>query len=101
MAVYLKAWILSSSAISAPRHLLKRLVVTLKIFQRHLWYLREYLTGLALFDEEVPSEVKSSIIKNLKRQGHHEPKIAEVKHVSICLQLCDFIISNVCELFLA
>ena len=65
MAVYLKASFLSPSAISALRQdleLLKKLVdyrrvnesickVALKLFQRHLWYLNDYLTGLALFDD--------------------------------------------------
>ena len=61
------------------------------------------ITGVALFDDEVPSEMKTSMVEILKRKGHHGPsKRDEVKNGSISfLQHSDFITLNACELFVA
>jgi hypothetical protein len=38
-----------------------------KAFRRHLWYISEHLIGLALFDSRVSADVKSEMVKNLRR----------------------------------
>jgi hypothetical protein len=75
IVVYLKAWFTAPVAASAPNNdlcLLQTLhsckqyeaisKATCKKLENHLWYLSEYLVGLAVFDPDVPSETKSRMV---------------------------------------
>lgn len=94
--VYVRAWFLSSSAIKAPYHdflFLKQLLkyedidpeiskVTAKKFSSHLWYLVPETVALSLFDENVPTAVKTEMARAIleaDNNGEDEEEKHQVK----------------------
>lgn len=79
---YIKAWFTSTSAILAPNQdlkLMQKLVLyqeqnlsvslaAIKKLFNHLWYLNEDLAVFALFDEDVPAEIKRQMVESMKSQ---------------------------------
>ena len=78
--IYLKAWFTAPLAASAPRNDLQLLqdlysyrqyddkiaTATCKKLEHHLWYLSEYLVGLAVFDPKVSCETKRNMATALQ-----------------------------------
>jgi len=116
MRIYVKAWFTAPSAISAPRldlHFAKQLVkykeenvtissVALKKLLGHLWYLSEELVALSFFDNEISSETKRKMIRNLDTVGKDQrlPR-ASVDAAVVCKKgLEDFVSSNTHRFFI-
>ena len=87
VVIYLKAWFTAPLAASSPRSnlcLLRDLYsykqydaaiskATCKKLEHHLWYLSEYLVGLALFDSDVPSPTKRKMVIAMQSIQPHSP----------------------------
>lgn len=79
---YIKAWFTSTSAVLAPKQdleLMQKLILykeqNLSVSQAaiaklcdHLWYLNEDLAVFALFDKDVPVEIKRRMVESIKSQ---------------------------------
>src|SRR6218665_327535 len=102
--VYLKAWFVCPSALSAPPQdleLLQQLAqykatneaianAALNNFLRHLWYLNETMIGLAFFDDSIELMVAA-----LSLECKDEPcKRIEMEHKDIGTKLSDFVTTN-------
>ena len=105
---YVCAWFSAPSAACAPRtdlSLLKELSAHphkaiksagTKAMARHLWHLSEVTVGLALFDDEVTNEEKSSMVHNMKAvEGATDP----VPRVTAFVQ--DLVTKNLPDFFTA
>ncbi|CAH0558598.1 unnamed protein product [Brassicogethes aeneus] len=80
--IYIKGWYSAPSSVQAPYQdfmFLKSLLDLKHInaemsnaactkFLRHLWYLSEDLAALSFFDERIPTDVKSKMVKAIKCQ---------------------------------
>jgi hypothetical protein len=117
VVIYLKAWFTAPLAASAPNNDLNLLQTlhnfkqydeavskaTCKKLENHLWYLSEYLVGLAFFDPDVPCETKRRMVSALQEQQpkHSSPgskRIIATASESSMLGLEDFVSSNTCNL---
>lgn len=108
--VYLKAWFCCPNPITAPKNdlqLLKTILLyknknkvvgsaALKTFSRHLWYLNEYLVGLAFFDDELSIATKSLMVSALKhRKGKTTAKRVNINESDIMSkEIPDFVTQN-------
>lgn len=84
--VYVRAWFLSTEAITAPYHdflFMQQLInyrhidpqiskVTAQKFSRHLWYLVPETAAIALFDDNVPPALKANMAQVLLNQDEEE-----------------------------
>lgn len=72
----------------------------LKSFSGHLWYLSEFLIGLAFFDSSVSIETKRDMVKNLDRVGQpNPPRRVKFNPGIILQQLPDFVTTNAVKFF--
>ena len=111
VVIYLKAGFTAPLAASAPRNDLQLLqnlysyrqfdekiaIATCKKLEHHLWYLSEYLVGLAFFDPNLSSETKRKMVNALqsKQSVQLGPKPIILKaSASSQHNLEDFVTSN-------
>ena len=120
--IYLKAWYTCQSPALAPRkdlQLLKQLwsykttnesvaMAAIQSFTNHLWYLSETMIGLALFDDEVPNDMKIAIVSALEQQGSDVPiwcldakEVRKNLKAFVDKDLNDFVTLNTKQLFIA
>lgn len=85
---YVEAWFVATSAIEAPYHDLKLFQnllehknhhpkvaeAALEKLSKHLWYLNENLTGLALFDKKISREEKLKIVDSIRNKKSSNSK---------------------------
>lgn len=85
---HVEAWFVATSAIEAPYHDLKLFQnlleykkdhpkvaeAALEKLSKHLWYLNENLTGLALFDQKLSREEKLKIVDSIKNKKSSNSK---------------------------
>ena len=95
LSIYVKAWFCAGDAAGAPANdlqLLKKLAlyedkeiakVALEAFGRHLWYLSEEASALALFDRRLTTTEKAEMVLAMKKDGPPlPPKRVKLKDVS-------------------
>lgn len=115
--VYLKAWFTCACAVSAPQNdlnLLRELEsykkvhtdiaeAAIKSFSGHLWYLSEFLVGLAFFDTAVSAEQKSAMVTALDNVTADHPRPRRVAFNPTLPQkhLSDFVSKHTLQLFIA
>lgn len=115
LKVYLKAWFTAPCASFAPHNdllLLRELdkykqtnavvaKAAMTSFSRHLWYLSEVLVGLAFFDSDVSTEIKSAMVAALNNKTKDHPRRIAFNSTLPEKQLSDFVSEHTRNLFTA